>query len=153
MRFVYSDKARPEIIEGMCRWAGPRIGASYDPEHATGISVFCEHGAATVLYTDYCPRTNIRMHVAGVGHWLSRTALDVFFGYPFHVLGVRRVTALVEKKNRTARRFDEKLGFVYEGCARHGAENGDHLILYGMLREECRWLKETSDETGSRRAA
>ena len=145
MRFIFSSPDRPEIIEGMCRWAGARIGESYDPEHTNGISVLCEHGAATVLYTDYEKALNCRMHVAGAGNWLSRTALSVFFSYPFEELGLRRITTLVEKKNRRARKLNEGLGFVREGCLRKGARNGDNLIVYGMLKDECRWLKERGD--------
>ncbi len=151
MRFIFSDANNPAIIEGMCRWAGVRIGASFDPATAKGISVLCENGAATVLYTDY-RKVDIRMHVAGVGHWLSRAALSVWFGYPFQELGVRRVTGLVARKNRVARRLNEKLGFVQEGCMRHAMENGDHMILYGMLREDCRWLKESTDGQRQQRA-
>jgi len=144
MRFVFSSSDRPDIVEGMCRWAGPRIGESFDPGSTTGISVFCEHGAATVLYTDH-DRVGVRMQVAGVGHWLSRTALAVFFGYPFQDLGVRRVTGLVAKRNKKARNLNEKLGFVQEGCLRQALFNGDSYIIYGMLRDECRWLKEAED--------
>ena len=125
----------------MCRWAGPLIGDRFDPAQTTGISVICEHGAATVLYNDHRPNINISMHVAGTGHWLSRTALDVFFSYPFIDLGVRRVTGFVTRKNKKARRLNEKLGFVQEGCIRQAAYNGDHLMVYGMLRKDCRWLK------------
>ena len=142
MRFVYSSDNRPEIIEGMCRWAGVRIGESFDPEHTNGISVLCEHGAATVLYTEYERDVGIRMHVAGHGNWLSRTALAVFFGFPFQELGLRRTTTLVARKNRRARKLNEGLGFVQEGCLRHAAPNGDHFIVYGMLEKECRWLRK-----------
>ena len=141
MKFVYSEPGYPQIIEGMCRWASPRIGDSYDPAQTTGIAVHCEHGRAVVLYTHYEPNIDIRMHVAGEGHWINRTALGIFFGYPFEVLGLRRVTALVERKNQKVRRFDEWLGFHVEGMVRKAALNGDHLVLMGMLKSECRWLR------------
>lgn len=142
MRFVFSSADQPQLIEGMCRWAGPRIGASYDPVKTSGISVFCENGCATVLYTDWQPEVDIRMHVAAEGHWLSRTALATFFGFPFQGLGVRRVTAAVAKRNKRARRLDEALQFKYEGNQRKACTNGDDLIWYGMLREECKWLRD-----------
>lgn len=128
----------------MCRWVCPQIGASISPADAVGISVFCAHGAATVLYTEWT-RQDIRLQVAGVGNWLNRASLAVFFAYPFQDLGVRRITALVPKKNRKSRNLSEKIGFVQEGCLRHALMNGDSYIIYGMLREECRWLRETED--------
>lgn len=152
MRFVYSSDEHPHVIEGMCRWAGMRIGQTFDPKTANGISVFCENGVATVLYTGYDKGVSILMHVAGEGHWLSRTALRVFFYFPFVELDLRRITTLVARKNRKARTLNEKLGFVQEGCLRHAVPNGDHFIVYGMLKKECRWLKEEDHEEGRRRA-
>jgi len=43
--------------------------------------------------------------------------------------------------NLDAQRFDEHLGFKREGLIRKGASDGSNLILYGMLKEECRWLE------------
>lgn len=151
VRFIFSDPENPAIIEGMCRWTGIRIGASFDPATAKGISVLSKNGAATVLYTDY-RKVDIRMHVAGVGRWLSRTALAVWFGYPFQELGVRRVTGLVARKNKKARQLNEDLGFTLEGKLREAMENGDDMMLYGMLRKECRWLKESTDGQRQQRA-
>jgi RimJ/RimL family protein N-acetyltransferase len=51
------------------------------------------------------------------------------------------VTGLVRVDNIEARRFDENLGFVQEGIIRRGADDGTDMILYGMLKEECRWLE------------
>lgn len=147
MKVIYSDITRPEIIEGMCRWAGPRIGTSYDPRLTWGISVICDDGCATVLYNEYYPGIDIRVHAAGEGTWLNRTTLDIFFGWPFRDLGLRRVSAVAAKKNHKSRNLIKKLGFVEEGCVRKGAENGDNLILFGILKEECRWLKEVENES------
>ena len=153
MQFIFSHPDRPQIIEGMCRWVGPRIGASYDPHLHSGISVICENGVATVLYGDHSPRIDIRMHVAGEGNWFNRTSADVFFGYPFRELGLRRVTALIAKSNRKSRNLVEKLGFVREGAARQGAPNGENLILYGMLRKECKWLRDIDNGQTERSVA
>ena len=36
--------------------------------------------------------------------------------------------------------MDENLGFVREGVLRQGAAHGSDLILYGRLKNECRFL-------------
>lgn len=149
MNVVFSNDSQPEIIEAMCRWAGPLIGCSYDPRHTTGISFIGENGAGTVLYTDYDRGLNVRVHAAGTGNWLTRQTLALIFGYPFQNLKVKRMTALVARKNKPSRTLCEKLGFVLEGRLRHACENGDHLIVYGMLARECKWLRPEHD----RRAA
>jgi len=76
--------------------------------------------------------------------WMTRAFLRAMFEYPFVQCNRRRITALVARKNRHARRFVENLGFKHEGCVRHALERDD-WILYGMLREECRFLEQPKD--------
>jgi hypothetical protein len=93
--------------------------------------------------------------------WLCKAFLGEGFRYPFEQLGCRRVTGLVPGKNKAAQSFDEHLGFTQEGCARKILPDGDDLIIYGMLREECRFLnvgrnhgrKQHSTDDGWRREA
>lgn len=91
-----------------------------------------------VLYVSF-RRTDIETHWAGETGWLSRAHLRGFFSYPFDQLGVRRVTGIIHRKNKTARKIAEKIGFKLEGVCRHAFENGDAMI-YGMLKPECRWI-------------
>lgn len=132
--FVYGrDK---EIID----WVGARVDEN-DFGEAIGLGVY-EDGKilAGVVYNLY-NGPSICMHVAAEGkRWLNREFLFRFFAYPFIQLGCNRVTGLVRVDNIEARRFDEHLGFVQEGVIRRGASDGTDMILYGMLKEECRWL-------------
>lgn len=95
-----------------------------------------------VVYNLYSG-ADIAMHVAGVGpNWLSRSYLRAAFTYPFVQLGCRRVSGFVPASNAAARRFDEHVGFQREGLMRHALPDDD-IIVYGMLREECRWIRST----------
>lgn len=107
---------------------------------------------AGVIYDNYT-NTNICMHVAALPgrKWLNREFLYAAFDYPFRQLGVRRVTGLVPKKNRDARRFDEHLGFKLEGVMRQALADDD-ICVYGMLRGECRWLRADSENLYARAA-
>jgi hypothetical protein len=98
---------------------------------------------AGVVYQNYIRGTDIHMHVAALPgkRWLSRFFLGECFRYPFEQLGCRRVTGLVPASNTAAARFDEHLGFTAEGRLRQIMPDGDDLLIYGMLREECRFLK------------
>lgn len=91
-----------------------------------------------VVYVSF-RRTDIETHWAGECGWLTRGNLRSLFRYPFNQLGVRRVTGIIHRKNRTARTIAEKVGFKLEGVCRHAFENGDAMI-YGIIKEECRWL-------------
>ena len=132
---IYGQDAR--VIE----WVGERINES-DFGTATAIGLE-EDGTliAGVVYNLY-NGPSICMHVAAEPgkHWLSKDFLFRVFAYPFLQLECNRVTGLVRVDNLKARRFDEHLGFVQEGVIRRGASNGLDMVLYGMLREECRWL-------------
>lgn len=95
---------------------------------------------AATIYNHYTG-PNVMTSIAGAPgrRWLTRGYLLAIFRYPFEQLGVRRITALVEAHNADSLRFVRHLGFKREGVMRHGAVNDD-LIVFGMLREECRYI-------------
>lgn len=100
---------------------------------------------AAVIYEGYVGNA-ICMHVAASPgkRWLNRRFLHDAFAYPFGQLKVVRVTGTVSDSNDQAKKFDEHLGFVREGVIRRGSPDGSDLIIYGMLREECRFLEMKS---------
>lgn len=51
-----------------------------------------------------------------------------------------RITALVHPDNRLAIDQTYRLGFVYEGFLRMGVEGRRDALMFGMLREDCRYL-------------
>lgn len=109
------------------------VGLEHDGELVAGV-VF-------TLYTGV--NGAVMMHVASDGsrHWMTRSYLSACFRYPFVQLQCRRVTGLVRADNLAAQHFDEHLGFKHEGLLREGCNDGTDLILYGMLRSECRFLE------------
>lgn len=131
--------------EMVARWVADRMEIfefGSTPYTAIGLANKAGSLIAGVVYQNYT-KTDIHMHVAALPgrRWLSRAFLGEGFRYPFEQLGCRRVTGLVPAKNEAAQRFDEHLGFIQEGRVRKILPNGDDLLIYGMLREECRWLK------------
>lgn len=91
-----------------------------------------------VLYTNYRDES-IEMSCAGTPGWMTKGNLRGFFGFPFGDLMCRRITGIVHRKNKTARKINERLGFKLEGVCRHGFKDGDAMI-YGMIKKECRWI-------------
>ena len=135
---VYDDPHR------IVRWVAPRIGevpSAFSNPMGIGIE---EHGelVAGVVYERF-NGASITMHVAANpgARWATPKFLRVFFAYPFIQLGCNRVNGLVRVDNLVAQRFDEHLGFAREGLIRCGCDDGTDLILYGMLRSECRFLE------------
>ncbi|TDN70396.1 GNAT family protein [Paraburkholderia sp. BL10I2N1] len=139
--FIYGEDAR------VTAWVARRIGVKFGDTTAIGVERDGEL-IAGVVYDRYTGN-DICMHVAAEpgARWATKQAMFRFFVYPFVQLKCSRVTGLVGANNHAARRFDEHVGFVQEGLLRRGMEDGSDLIVYGMLREECRWI---SDEPAAR---
>lgn len=86
---------------------------------------------------------DINMHIAtdGTKRWANRRFIFACFDYPFNQLKCYRVTAVVCISNSNAVKLVLKLGFKLEGRLRKAFPSGEDALLFGMLKEECRWLK------------
>ena len=79
---------------------------------------------------------------------LSRRTLRAIFTALFSK--VKRLTAEVEPDNRRALKQVQRLGFIYEGYRPLGLEGTRDTIVYGMLKEDCRWLPGFEDDRPAR---
>lgn len=97
---------------------------------------------------------DIHMSVAfeGKGSFLPG-AVRALCEYPFEQLGCRRVTAITGKKNKRARKILERIGFTLEGVAKHGLDGFEDAMIFGLLRENCKWLKHDDISTSRTRDA
>jgi RimJ/RimL family protein N-acetyltransferase len=124
--------AEKHIAHG--RWRYPERVASVGWE---------KHGrlVASVIFDHYQP-PSISGHIASDGSksWCSRDFLRAIFYYPFRQLTCVRMTAPMSANNAAARRFVEKLGFVLEGTLRKAWPDGSDEVVYGLLKEDCKWL-------------
>ena len=124
-------------------WVGKQVGENDFGSGAIGIGLE-EDGEliAGVVFNLYTG-AGISMHVAAVPgkRWMTREYLWRCFAYPFLQLKCNRITGLVRVDNIEAQKFDEHLGFKREGVLRRACTDGTDMIVYGMLREECRFLE------------
>ncbi|WP_414448558.1 GNAT family N-acetyltransferase [Burkholderia sp. 22PA0099] len=113
----------------------------YDDARAIGLAKDGELVAGVVFQGHNGP--NLLMHFAlgASRHVITPAFVAAAFLYPFAMLRCRRVTGLVRVDNPEAQRLDEHLGFVREGVMRGAAGDGTDFILYGMLRDECRYIR------------
>lgn len=123
-------------------WAEDELGHSL-PRPAVGIGIVDgTEPIGAVVYHGYQGHM-IEASIATTSpKWCQRHVLRALFWYPFRQLGVERFQAVTSKHNKRARRMLERLGFKYEGMARKGYVNGTDAAIYGMLRDECRWIGE-----------
>lgn len=132
-RLLFGEDAR------VAQWCAQRI-----PQHlgwgGQYVAVGYERRGALqggVIFTDYC-HPNIRI-CAVLEAPLTRRFLRAIYFYPFRQLNVTRITALIDARNVKSRALVEHDGFVPEGCMRKAALDDD-VMIYGLLRSECRWL-------------
>jgi hypothetical protein len=69
---------------------------------------------------------------------MSRRLLRAMFTALFST--VVRVTAEVDVNNQRALRQMQRMGFVYEGFCRLGINGTRDAYVFGMLRDDCRFL-------------
>lgn len=115
--------------------------------HTDDATAFCAIGlesagelVAGVVYNSYTG-FDIDMSAATEPHLLWRPQwLVPIFRYPFVQLRCRRVSAGAASRNRASIAVLLHLGFKPEGCKREALPDDD-LLLFGMKRDECRYLE------------
>lgn len=71
---------------------------------------------------------------------VTRSHIKDLFFTAFTGFGLTRLTCFVARKNSRARRFVERLGFRHEGTLKRGYDGVQAAIVYGMTKEDCRWI-------------
>lgn len=129
--------------ERVIDWLAERI-SGFPKDITMHSSLAWERGeriVAACLYRNYYGRDiELVIGVDNAGPLFGPEALRFGFGYPFLQLGCRRVTANVASNNHKSKRLVERLGFKHEGTLRENVGEGIDMLVYGMLREECRWI-------------
>jgi RimJ/RimL family protein N-acetyltransferase len=142
MRFMWERQHQAGLLE----WAALH-GHTFDYRDPAKLAVaigivLANKLAAVAIFHDF--RSNVpdiqMTMIAEDPRWCTKGALQFLLAYPFETLGCRRVTALVARKNRRSRRLVEGLGWKLEGTCRRAWDGKQDAMVYGMLREECRWL-------------
>jgi len=72
--------------------------------------------------------------------WCTKLVLKAIFGFPFIQLKLARVTATIRESNAKSRSLVERLGFILEGELKQYYENGESAMIYGLTKDDCRWL-------------
>jgi len=140
--FVPKDAEQKESV---CKWVSDVIDGRpmfcYDDPKLTAMA-FVNEGKIVigVVFHNY-RETDIEMACAVLDRKsVNRGVLRLIYSYPFIQLGCTRVTSIVDRNNKDILKFNRRLGYVPEGVIRRAF--GDHdAILFGMLREECPWIK------------
>jgi RimJ/RimL family protein N-acetyltransferase len=77
--------------------------------------------------------------------WCRRGILRALFHYPFLQQGLERMTLIIGENNPRALKLNLGLGFKVEGRVRKAYDGKNDAFILGMMRDECRWIKESHD--------
>lgn len=97
-----------------------------------------------VVVFDHFTPTGCWISVAsdGTKRWMTRSFIIHVMAYPFIQLAYPRITAFVSSRNDESLSFCRGFGWVEEGTLREAGLQGEDIVIFGMLRRECRWLPE-----------
>lgn len=95
-----------------------------------------------VLVYNSMDEANIGISIASTSpKWCSKLSLRVIFGFPFIQLDLNRVTATIRESNHRSIDTVKRLGFTLEGELKQYYENGESAMIYGLTKDNCRWIK------------
>ena len=137
-------------------WAGAKFGVTFrDPSFALGILDGRGKLTGAVIYNNFEAR-NVEMSIYGPRGAFYKNVSREIFAYAFEELDCLRVTLTCREFNWQVIKQARKWGWEIEGRYRNYYGEGDHAILLGMLREECRFLtsgRAPASHQGDRRPA
>lgn len=136
-RYIYGQDAE------MAAWGAAQIcGGGCFPGDAKAIGLERKGKLVAVTLWYGFEVRNCRMSIATnrARFCATRELLFRSFAYPFLQLDFPRVTCMVDEGDDSIVCLAERLGFKPEGRMRRAAPQGRDVLVFGMLRDECRWI-------------
>ena len=115
-------------------------GVLHVPERFMGDTMQMDHVAIAVGYNGFIGRTCCMHVVIQQPEVMSPRIVREAFEFPFQVCNCEAVLGMVDSTNQAALDFDRRLGFTELTRIPNGGLEGD-LVIFRMLRGECRWLR------------
>lgn len=145
-----------KVVSGLdvlvLRYLTEEIGL--DISHGTpyiGFAVYTEQNAfvAGVVVSNF-RGTNCEVSMAAeTANWARKGVMRTIFEYIFDTAGCVRCTCIVASTASTkrTRRFLLGIGFVLEGNMRRAYDGQSDALIFGLLREHCRFLGGYTGDT------
>lgn len=132
---------RYERPEEMIAWAAAKLNGRYrEDAQAIGVEHNGELLAVAVFDTFSVRDCHLSVVSADSGRfWMTTAFARAVCTYAFHTAQRPRVTCHIPEENLAALRFAARLGARHEGTLREAGPNGSDILVFGMLRRDCRW--------------
>ena len=134
---------KPDFDGRVAKWVCDGLGENTDWIGAGAtLGVYLgEKLIAGIIFNDIRPKCDVWLTIYSCDRrWCVRRVLRCVFNFCFTCLDCRRASAFVSVSNDKSRKLVERLGFRQEGVLRKYRDNGEDAFVFGMLKEECRWL-------------
>lgn len=131
--------------EAVLRFVTERTGGRFTATgHYNTLAFYDKRGLKVAfVYSDWHgPSISLHMAARQGALWAHEVVLHHMFAYPFQQLGCRRVTSPILARNKKSVALAHALGYKQEGCLREADPAGGDLLIFGMLRSECRWVNQ-----------
>jgi RimJ/RimL family protein N-acetyltransferase len=93
---------------------------------------------AGVVFNGYIA-PNIMMHISADA--ITPGFISTVMHYAFVKNNCKRVTGIIDKRNKKSRRFAHHLGAKLEGVMRDAGEHGD-ICIYGLMKSDAeKWIQ------------
>ena len=123
-------------------WAQQQLDVKWNPSECRWLAgIESDALVFVVIYSRFSER-NCELTIATdkTKRWATKENLRSIFTPPFEQWKLRRVTFIVKSDNKASLKMMRPLGAVREGIIRQAFTNKVDGIIFGMLREECRWI-------------
>jgi RimJ/RimL family protein N-acetyltransferase len=138
-----------ETVTGqkVVKWVSKRVDQTLEEiGNAVGIGVLIDGkpvaGIVFNSYRKFKHGADIHVQIASDNpHWCQRKILRYIFNYVFIELDCARITAIIKEGNKSSVKLCAGLGFKREGVIRRGYDGKTNALVYGMLKDQCRWIK------------
>jgi RimJ/RimL family protein N-acetyltransferase len=124
------------------QWFESQLQVKFESRPTYWTSVLRNDGSLVggMIYTNFSEFNCEISAVLSDPRCCTKRILGALFGYPFHQLNLRRVTAVVRASNvKSSQICQHRAGFALEGALRNWF--GDEpALIWGLLKEDCKWL-------------
>jgi hypothetical protein len=117
-------------------------GTLFVPDNMRGAVISMDHVGVAYAWDNFVGRTCCISIIVQKPECLTRPVIREAFRFPFDDCGCTAIYALVDSTNEKSLSLCHRVGFKPVHRTRDGGRHGD-LIVFEMLREECRWLKRS----------
>lgn len=137
-------KVRYQDPGAMVAWAAAQLGGAYRYDStAIGLEEAGELRAVVVIDNFETRDCHVSVVSTPGAPWRSDEFARAVSAFIFITAGLPRCTCMIPASHRAARALAVRLGAELEGTKRQAAPDGGDLLMYGLLRKDCRWVPKT----------